>query len=331
MPTTRFTMINFARRLTVCLSIIMALLVASPVSAADLPAELTDSGDRATFQWLLEREDKQPHVQRNRRGELEWIGFAGENKYTCSLHLDPQGRVIKLMFNGLGFHNDELTKLAGFRHVQAITCAHNFDENGPNAYKTGPNPVSGAGWIAFKNHPIEFFKIGGCPFDGDGLRAVAQFPRLKELAVFHTRVRDEDLALLEGHPTLEWIHAGPMWSDNITDKALVHMSKMPALKRLKIVETFLSDEGFGPLVERLGDQLTVIELGNTVVPPEDLARLKKSLPQAKIEHDSMAEIGQLIVDNWKGANNKLRKWAPAEVLDAYVAAAVQSQVKPQAE
>jgi len=294
--------------------------------AAEIPDVLTDEGDRATFRWLLEREGKQPFVQRHRRtNAVEWVGFEGESKYTCSLHLDERGRVVKVMFNGLGFHNDELQKLAGFRHVRAITCAHNFDDNGPNAYRKGPNPVSGAGWTAFQDHHIEFFKIGGCPFDGDGLKAVARFPHLRELAMFHTRVSDDDLAVLEGHPKLEWIYAGPMWDDKITDGALRRIARMPAMKRIKIVETYLSyDDGFRHIVEKLGDQITEIELRNTVVPLADLARLKKEMPNAKITHMPTAEVGKLIIDNWKGADRKLRKWAPAQVIDAYIAAAKES-------
>lgn len=291
-------------------------------SAPGIPTDLTDPGDRETFAWLLERQQAKPQVRRSPRGELQWIGLDGESMYHCSLHLDEKGRVIKLMFNGIGFHNDELETLAGFRHVRSINCAHNFDENGPNGYREGPNPVSGAGWSAFQDHHIEFFKVGGSPFDGDGLKAVARFPHLRELSVFHTRVNDEDLAALEGHPKLESLYAGPMWSPNITDLALQRISRMPAMKRIRIVETYLSyDAGFSHVVQKLGDQVTEIDIGNTVVPPADLERLKEALPNAEIRHDPMAEIGKLILENWKGADRKLAKWAPKEVLDLYRAAA----------
>lgn len=314
---------NFCRGL---FTIALSVCVAGPASAAETPDQMTDLSDRATYEWLLKRAGKKPHVQRKRDGSLEWIGFAGESKYTCSLYLNEDGRVVKAMFNKAGFRNDELERLAGFKHLRAITCSHNFDEKGPNGYRTGPNPMSGGGWIAFKDHPVEFFKIGGCNFDGEGLRAVSKFSHLKELAVFHTRVRDEDLTILEGHPKLEWIHLGPMWDDKITDNALVHLSKVPNLKRLKIVETYLSYEGgFRHLVERLGDQIEEIELGNTVVPPVDLKRLKKKLPQAKITHEPIAEVGKLIVENWKGADRKLRKWAPQNVIEEYIAAAKQAK------
>ncbi|MEX1028212.1 MAG: sulfatase [Candidatus Paceibacterota bacterium] len=76
-----------------------------------------------------------------------------------------------------------------------------------------------------------------------------------------------------------------------------------------------------PEVHYKNDQIEAIDLGNTVIPPADIERLKKELPNATIEHKPIAEIGKLIIDNWKGADRKLRKWAPAEVLDAYVAEA----------
>ncbi len=62
-----------------------------------------------------------------------------------------------------------------------------------------------------------------------------------------------------------------------------------------------------------------------MIPPADLQRLKKELPQVKITHESIAEIGKLIVENWKGANSKLRKWAPQTVIEAYIATAQQAE------
>jgi len=300
--------------------LLMLPLLAATLAAVEIPRELTDERDRATYRWLLQRCDAEPHVERDRKGQLAWIGFEGESKYTCSLTLDDRGRVTGLRFNKLGFRNDELETLAGFRHVTSITCLHNFDEEGPNGYREGPNPMSGEGWLAFKDHPLERFFIAGCNFDGRGLLAVAHFPQLVDLGVFHTRVGDEDLKHLAGHLTLESIYLGPMWGDRITGAALEPLAKVPNFKRLRVVETFLAfDGGFEHLLP-IADQIESLDLGNCVIPPADLERLPEAFPNATIEHDGIAAVGQLIRDNWKGANRKLRRWAPEPVIDTYAAA-----------
>ena len=61
--------------------------LAGLVSAAEIPEEMTDPSDRATFQWLLERAGAEPEVH-HKREQVEWIGFKGESKYTCGLFLD---------------------------------------------------------------------------------------------------------------------------------------------------------------------------------------------------------------------------------------------------
>lgn len=230
-----------------CLLLIAAFACPSAlVSAAEVPNELTDSSDRATFRWLLERVNAEPEVH----------------------------------------------------------------------YKNGR-----VEWIAFKDYPLESMRLAGCPFDGDGLRAVAQIKTLKTLDIFHTAVTDDDIAALRAHPNLEEVFVGPMWDDRITNQTVEHLSHISKIKRFRIVETYLSDDGGLEHLTKLGDQIALIDLGNTVVPLADLERLKKELPDTTIEHQPVAEIGKLIIGNWKGVDRKLRKWTPAEVIDAYIAAA----------
>jgi len=271
------------------------------LAAGEIPEAMTDPSDRETFQWLLERAGAEPEVH-YKRDEVEWIGFKGESKYTCGLFLDENGHVVKAMFNKQAIDNEEMKKLAGFRHLEHINCQHNFgmDKGGPGTPRNGEvNILSGAGWIAFKDHPLEYMRLAGSPFDGDGLRAVAQIDALKTLNVFHTAVTDEDMVALRGHPNLEEVVVGPMWDDKITNKTVEHISHIPNLKRFKVVETYLSYDGGLEHLAKLGEQIESIDLGNTVVPPEDIGRLRKELPNAEIVHKPIPEIGQLILDNWK--------------------------------
>ena len=303
--------LRFIYFFTVC------LLGSATLATAELPKELTDQRDRATYAWLLERAGKQPHVERGRDGSVQWIGFAGESKYTCSLYLDDRGRVVRLMFNKAGFRNDELDRLAGFPHVTAIKVAHNFDEQGPNGYRTGPNPMSGAGWVAFADHDITSFGVGGCNFDGDGVRAVAKFPKVRDLSFNHTRVADDDLAALRDHPTLESVMLSPMWGDQITSAALEHLAEVPNLARVRINETYLTYEDGLEHLEKRRDTLREVDLVNCVVTPEDLDRFRKAMPNVELKHAPTEEVGKLVATNFKGAYRKLSKRAPNEVVERF--------------
>lgn len=301
---------------------LLLMVAGNGFCAQEIPDVLTDPRDRSTFAWLAKHIGGEPKVSGRDNSSISF-----ENaEASCRLTLDEAGRVVGLRTNKAGFNNDDLVQLAGFRHLTQVGNDHNFDHEGPNGYRTGPNPMSGAGWIAFKDHGITHFRIAGCNFDGDGLRAVAQFPELQHLDVFHTRVSDQDLEALRGHPTLESFNSGPMWDDKISNATLAVLGTLPQLKRFKIVETYLSYDGGFEHIVKFGDQLETIELGNTVVPAADLARLRQAVPETAIEQKSMAEIGQLILDNWKGADRKLSEWAPAEVLEAYRTAAKANQM-----
>ncbi len=298
---------------------LFSALLALSASASGIPDVLTDPGDRETFAWLNEHIGGTPKVSEQKNFAM--IQFDATKGASCRLTIDEKGRVVELRTNRAGFNNDDLAKLAGFRHLIRVGNDHNFDDAGPNGYRTRPNPMSGAGWIAFKDHGITHFRIAGCNFDGDGLRAVAQFRNLEHLDVFHTRVNNDDLEAIKAHPTLKSFNAGPMWSQSIDNATLEVLGTLPRLERFKIVETYLTfDGGFEHLV-KFADQLQTIELNNTLVPPADLERLKEALPKTEIKQAPMAEIGQLIIDNWKGADRKLSKWVPAEILDAYRKAA----------
>jgi len=298
-------------------SVLIVLLSMSVAHAGDLSEVMTDPGDRAVYQWLLKRAGKQAHIERNKNGDVQWIGYKGESKYTASLYLDEQGHVVRLMFNKPAFRNDELDELAKFRHVKKLKLWHNFDDKGPNGYRTGPDPMSGAGWSAFKDHGVTSFSIGGCNFDGDGLRATATFPKLDELGFSHTRVSDADLAALKGHPTLRSIRMSPMWSDHITNKALEHVATIPNLQQLRINETYLTYEHGLKHLEKLRGTLREVDLDNCVITPEDVARFKSAMPKVTVKQKPIEEVGRLIATNFKGAYRKLSKRAPKEVIEHF--------------
>lgn len=78
------------------LALTIQSVIVGMVAAGEIPKEMTDSSDRATFAWLLERSGAEPEVH-YKGNKVEWIGFQGESKYTCGLLLDEQGRVVKAL------------------------------------------------------------------------------------------------------------------------------------------------------------------------------------------------------------------------------------------
>lgn len=299
--------------------IVLLIMSAIPraLQGAEIPAELVDSGDRDAYAWLLERSAQKPWVQRKKDGTVEWIGFEGATKYTCSLVLDDQGRVTRLMFNKLGFSNDEIARLAAFRHVKELKIAHNFDDQGPNGYREGPNPMSGAGWIAFAEHGVTTFGIGGCNFDGDGAQAVSKFPLLEDFGCPHTRVKNADLAHFKGHPTLKSISLSPMWGDHITDEAMAHLAEVPHLQRIRINETYLTYASGLKHLEKLRGTLKELDLDTCVILPEDVERFREAMPGVEIKQRSQSDVAKLVASNFKGAYSKLSKRAPTEVIEYY--------------
>jgi len=276
------------------LPLLLCLMLANAYAEPTSEQLLSDPSDLQTWQWILERADQTEHVELDRNGKVAWIGFEGENQYQCSIQLDPQGRVIRATFNEAVFSDEDLYKLAGFRHLLVLTAWHNF-ERGLDISTS--NPYSGAGLEAFAGQNLESVNFGGSMFDDAGIAAGAQVPSLKELIIYHTRVTNAGMAALEGNDHIEYVRLAPQFSLSISDDALPHLAQMQALRHLEINEALLTWEGLQHLTSLEG-QLEKLTFKQTQISSEDMEKLRSALPDVAIEHtlpeaDQVAKLRRL--------------------------------------
>lgn len=90
---------------------------------------------------------------------------------------------------------------------------------------------------------------------------------------------NDDLKLFESAPATRAIH---LFGNQLTDEGLVHLKDLPALEYLDLRRNAISDDGLVHL-EKL-DHLQQLWLLGTNVTPEGVKRLRKKLPNTKIEY-----------------------------------------------
>lgn len=272
------------RRISYALFALITVTAVAPLRAADdtpgLDAAFADPAERDLYLWLVSRTDKKPHVEM-KNGKVAWVGLEGENLYQLSLHFDDDRRVVKLVCNQAGFHNDELEKLAGFKRLKDITAWHNFRHGELNA--PGENLASCAGLAAFRSGVLESVNFGGGKFDRDGVAAIVAVPTLKNAKIYHTRVDDEACTLFANDTHIEYLNLGPQFSMRITDAALEPIGTMKAIKHLELNETRFTWAGLQHLAKLKG-QLEKIEFKQAWIDEADLAKLRDALPGTTIEY-----------------------------------------------
>lgn len=305
-------------------AVALLLAAAGPAAAqtAPDPALFADPAEAALWQWFRGRQGvEQEFVKRDPAGKVEYVAFwhpqnseqPTRNYYRGSFSFDADRRVAKIVCDGAGLANDELARLAGCRRLKVLTFFHN---NFPAGDTRSKDELSGAGLAAFAGSGVEEVLFGGCPFGDAGMAAVKDLPRLRVLSVYHNLVTDAGVKLLAGHPALEEIYLGPMFTPKITDASLAVIGALPKIKRVRVVETYLTwEQGLRHLVAA-GGALESVDLGDSLVAPEDVIKLREALPKIEIKHDGPAVRRERLGDPAQ-ARKKLAGWVPAAVLDVY--------------
>lgn len=275
------------------------------------------SSEEEALQAVIKLFTGEPVVEKGKDGRTRVIKLAGrprKDTATLSITLEDE-RVVAIRGNGVGISNDEFALFKPFTALRELRLHHN-SAPGETA------PYSGAGLAQLKElAALREIQLPGSPFADEGLQAVAELKTLKSLGIWHVRATNEGFAALAGHPSLEEIRIAPMWGPHIGDKALEHLSDCPKLAALRLNEAYVTYEGGLKHLLKRKDTLKTVDLGNSVVAPEDLDRLRAALPGVDVRHAGLAAVGKLIVDDFKGANKKLSKLVPPELLERYRAAA----------
>lgn len=140
---------------------------------------------------------------------------------------------------------------------------------------------------------------------------------MRELRAWHARFTDDGIAALRGHPALESISVGPSWEKLLTDKTLEHLAECPKLQKLTLTETWLTWEGGLRHLMKRNDRLTRIDLGNCLIDPAEVERLRSEMPAATIEWRGFAAAGADFSKKWVRA--KAEAWIPKELIGKSIA------------
>jgi hypothetical protein len=258
-----------------------------------------------------------PVVEKDKDGRTRAIkleGRPGKSTATLSIQFEA-GRVVALKGNGVGIANQEFALFKPFAALRTLSLHHNKGPGDEAIY-------DGSGLVHLKElAELREVQLPGSPFGDGGLRAAAELKALKSLGIWHVRVSNEGFAALAGHPSLEEIRVAPMWGPQIGDAALERLSECPKLASVRLNEAYVTYEGGLKHLLKRKATLKAIDLGQSLVAPEDLERLRSELPGATVTHAGLAAVGKLVAEDFKGARKKLSKIAPAELLERYLAAA----------
>lgn len=280
--------------------------------------------EQAAWEQIAGRFTGEPEYKRNRQGTVEQIevrGFQHDPKEGswARVRFDREtGRAVEISSNRAAFTNEEFRLFRPFSELQRLTLWHNsnfHDRNIPIEHFD----ASGLKYLKDLKH-LERITLAGGGFDDAGMRAAAEIPQLKYLGMWHVRVSDAGMSALRNHPGLEEIRLGPFWSKLITDATIAHLVTCPRLKKLSIGETWLTYEQGLKHLERRAQPLETLELSNSLIAPEDVARLRRHLPDTEIKWSGLSAGGKVLSESgWH--LGKAKKWMPAELISAALTAA----------
>ncbi len=125
---------------------------------------------------------------------------------------------------------------------------------------------------------LRHLDIAGTSVSDAGLAHLHGLAKLQLLAVQHTRVGDSGLASIARLTDLE-----VLWLDGtaVTSAGLRQLAALRRLRDLHLAGTAIDDSAIEPLQALTG--LGSLDLSNTTVTAPGLARLRKALPQCKIQ------------------------------------------------
>lgn len=302
---------------TVALALALAHF-ALPVRAADAPPPLKHADERAAWEQVAQRFTVAPALKNDSNKTFE-VGVAGlksdaKGGGTASIRVDKAtGHVVEVTSNGAKFTDEEFALFAKFPELAALTLWHNGSNHGDPAF-------TGAGLARVAHLPkLTRVTLAGGGLADPGMVELAKLKTLRELRVWHAPFTDAGVAALRGHPSLEAIKFGPSWAQTITDKSLESLSECPKLKTLGVAETWLTwEKGLSHLVKRKAT-LAEVDLGNCIIDPADVDRLRRELPDAKVVWKGLAGAGADFQKAW--LRTRAEKWIPKELIARAIAEA----------
>lgn len=213
------------------------------------------------------------------------------------------GHIVAIRGNGPTLSNEVLPLLVGLPELREIRIDHNTPVPKSDVPKEN---YDGSGFVALKDGKLEEVKIGHA-FDDNGMAALAQIPSLKSIDIGHSQVTDAGVAHFANHPTLESASFSPMGSPKITDKTLEILATIPNIKRIGMVECYVTYDGGFIHLKPLSGQLEAMDLKLSLVLEADVEKLKADHPGIEVTTSSIDEVAKKPY-----RRNQLMKWAGPE-------------------
>jgi hypothetical protein len=192
---------------------------------------------------------------------------------------------VEYFFANAGqFTDDGLKAMAGWKGLKSFGLDHWF---GPPNSKA----MLGKGLAHLASLPhLEAVRLGGCRVDNEAPRALAKIKTLQKVDLFHTfAVTDDGIEALQALPQLKIIILGPQYTPRITNRTLVHLSRIPSLEEISITETWLTyDDGFVHLKKL--PNLKSLKIKLVLAEEKDVARLKAEMPQVNVDWSMPEEM-----------------------------------------
>jgi len=267
-----------------------------PIAHAIVAAEGVDVEVSEPPSWLANRITQELAGLGIDAEAIELWGFRDREatQRTLTFAYDADGRTLAIHGNGPWLGNRALRALAGMPELRSIAIGHNVR---PELGWDHPR-YDGTGFAALIDSRLVAVAIGH-GFNGDGLAQLAQIASLHRISVSHSRVRQEDLAVLHGRAGITELRLAEM--GQLGASALAVFASLPDLTHLRFNEAYLTwDDGLEHLDPRAG-QLEVIDLRMCVIDPDASTRLRTNHPDAEILTDTPETIAKRHFERTGGA------------------------------
>ncbi len=155
---------------------------------------------------------------------------------------------------------------------------------------------SGTGLVHLAKLPnLQSLTVAGSPaFNDDGLAAVAKLTGLKEFLTWHAGGTDEGVKKLKGLTHLKSLYLGQRLTYKPpacpTDQTIAILVDMRSLESLQLDEARLTFAALKQLKQL--PALKTLKLGGIDMPREEVGRLRREMPQVKIEWTEPNEAHQ---------------------------------------
>ncbi len=292
------------------LFVAISLFIPAALHASDAGITLRHPEEQKAWERIAARFSSSPTVKTDNPKVLELAvsGLKSDQgkgeSGTASITMDKaSGRVTVVTSNVARFTDEEVAGFAIFTELRALVLWHN---SGKDFTGSGLSALSGL-------KSLGSLTLAGGSFADPGMAEAAKLPALREVRAWHSKFSDEGVAAFRGHPTLESIVMGPSWENLLTDKSLEILSTCPKLKKIGISETWLTwENGLSHLVKLKG-RLTELDLGNCIIEPLEVERLRGELPGTKISWKGFSSGKDELRKGW--IRPRAEKWIPKELLE----------------